>query len=105
MINLNVLRDGPLANVPDDLLEAVIDQGFRFRDRPRPKDYLDGFLNIARQMAEPILTDDAWGEAERAFTIMVRRMVVAERRVSVLEAQVASLEDQLAAALAAAAPP
>ena len=105
MINLNVLRDGPLANVPDDLLEAVIDQGIRFRDRPRPKDYLDGFLAISRQMAEANQTDNSWGEAERGFVVMVRRMLVAERRVAVLEAQVASLEDQLEAALAAAAQP
>ena len=98
MVNLNMLRDGSLADVPDDLIEAVVDQGIRFRQAPRPKDYLDGFLAIARQMAEPSLTDNSWGEAERAFTIMVRRMVVAERRVSVLEAQVAALEDQLAAA-------
>mgnify|MGYP000691641809 CR=1 FL=1 len=48
--------------------------------------------------------DGTWGEAERIFAIMARRVVVAERRAAALEAQVADLQTQLAAALAGGDP-
>jgi len=93
------MRDRPLSEVPDEYIEAVVDQGIRHRPGARPADFLAAFLKTARQLHGE-RQDGTWGEAERAVAIIIRRMVVAERRVAVLEAQVASLEDQLAAAMA-----
>jgi hypothetical protein len=98
--NLNEMRDWPLSEVPDEYLEAVIDQGIRHRSNPKPVDYLNGFLRIARMQSDTP-QDGTWGEAERAVAVIVRRMLVAERRCAVLEAQVTDLQQQLAAALAA----
>lgn len=103
-LNLNELRDMPLSQVPDEYVEAVVDQGIRHRINPQPAEYLAGFLRVARPFAD-VPQDGTWGEAERIFAIMARRMVVAERRAAALEAQVADLQTQLAAALAGGDPP
>lgn len=103
-VNLNELRDLPLSQVPDEYVEAVIDQGIRHRPGAKAADYLEGFLQVARPFAS-IPQDGTWGEAERIVAIIVRRAVVAERRVAVLEAQVSDLQAQLAAALAEGGPP
>ena len=103
-LNLNELRDMPLSQVPDEYVEAVVDQGIRHRINPQPAEYLAGFLRVARPFAD-VPQDGTWGEAERIFSIMARRMVVAERRVAVLETQVGDLQAQLAAAIAAGGDP
>ena len=103
-LNLNELRDLPLSEVPDEYVEAVVDQGIRHRAGAQASDYLDGFLRVARPFAA-VPQDGTWGEAERIVAIMARRMVVAERRVAALEAQVSDLQTQLAAALAEGDPP
>ncbi len=103
-LNLNELRDLPLSQVPDEYVEAVVDQGIRHRAGAQASDYLDGFLRVARPFAA-VPQDGTWGEAERIVAIMARRMVVAERRVAALEAQVSDLQAQLAAALAGGDPP
>mgnify|MGYP000396684674 CR=1 FL=1 len=103
-LNLNELRDLPLSQVPDEYVEAVVDQGIRHRAGAQASDYLDGFLRVARPFAA-VPQDGTWGEAERIVAIMARRMVVAERRVAALEAQVSDLQTQLAAALAEGDPP
>ena len=95
-INLNELRDLPLDQVPDEYIEAVIDQGIRHRVGAKPEDYLAGFLRVARPFVSTF-QDGSWGEAERAFSIMARRMVVAERHAAQLAAQVTELQAQLAA--------
>ena len=102
-LNLNELRDMPLSQVPDEYVEAVVDQGIRHGHNPQPADYLAGFLRVARPFAS-VPQDGTWGEAERIFAIMARRMVVAERQVAVLEAQVSDLQAQLVAALAGGDP-
>ena len=56
--------------------------------------------NARRIAFADVPQDGTWGEAERIFAIMARRMVVAERRAAALEAQVADLQTQLATALA-----
>jgi hypothetical protein len=95
VINLNELRDGPLSAVPDDLVEAVLDNGIRFQAAARPSHYLAAFLKVARQVADTAPQDNSWGEAERGFVIMVRRMIVAERRWAELQVQVTALQNQV----------
>ncbi len=103
-INLNELRDLPLSEVPDEYVEAVVDQGIRHRAGAQASDYLEGFLRVARPFAA-VPQDGTWGEAELIVAIVVRRVVVAERRCAVLEAQVSDLQAQLAAAIAAGGDP
>jgi len=103
-INLNELRDLPLSEVPDEYVEAVVDQGIRHRAGAHASDYLEGFLRVARPFAA-VPQDGTWGEAELIVAIVVRRVVVVERRCAALEAQVSDLQAQLAAALAGGDPP
>ena len=98
--NLNEMRDRPLSEVPDEYIEAVVDQGIRHRPGARPADFLAAFLKTARQLHGE-RQDGTWGEAERAVAIIIRRMVTAERAILRMAAERAELQAQHAATLAA----
>lgn len=59
-------------------IERVVDIGLRHRRGMKPFDYLKHWLSVARQFGYAT-QDDSWGEFEKCFAIMVRRLVVAER--------------------------
>ncbi len=74
-------------------IEDVVDIGLRHRSGTEPKDYLAHWLSIARQFAYAT-HDDSWGEFEKEFAIIIRRLVTAERRATErLEAQLSSAPD------------
>ncbi len=59
-------------------IESVVDKGLRHRSGAQPYDYLKHWLSVARQFAYAT-QDDSWGEFEKEFTIIIKRLVVAER--------------------------
>jgi hypothetical protein len=69
--------------VPSKDLENVIDRGIRHKSGATPTDFLNSFLRISRPLAYAT-QDDSWGEFEKHFTIIVRRMVRAERKLEEL---------------------
>ena len=75
-----------LAQVSDAGLENVIDQGIRHKAGTSHIDYLRAFLRISRPLGYAT-HDESWGEFEKEFTIIVRRMIMAERRLKSLEGE------------------
>lgn len=73
-----------ITDLPDDKLESALDRGLRHRSGVTPDAYLAHFLAVARQFAYATY-DDSWGEFEKEFGHIVKRLVRAER------AQVASV--------------
>ena len=66
-------------------IEDVVDIGLRHRSWAMPKDYLRHWLWIARHFGYAT-QDDSWGEFEKEFAILVKRLVVAERERDALKA-------------------
>lgn len=66
-----------------------------------PRDYLKHFLTFSRLFAYAT-HDDSWGELEKEFNIMVRRLIVAERALKVPEVWSKVERDGMAAAFAKA---
>lgn len=75
-------------------LEEWADAGLRHKRGKRPFDYLRHWLNIGRHFGYAT-RDESWGEFEKIFCIMVKRLVVAERDLEQLRAHPA-LSAQLA---------
>lgn len=59
-------------------IEDIVDIGLRHKSGSKPTDYLNHWLSIARQFGFAT-HDDSWGELEKEFAIIIRRLVVAER--------------------------
>ena len=62
----------------DGEIENIVDKGLRHKSGMKPEKYLAHFLYIGRQFAYAT-HDDSWGEFEKEFSIIVKRMVRAER--------------------------
>lgn len=63
----------------DGEIEAAVDKGLRHRiGEVPPREYLVHWLYIARQFA-CATHDDSFGEFEKEFAIIIRRLVAAER--------------------------
>lgn len=69
-----------LLNADSGAIEHRVDRGLRHRAGKQPYDYLEGWLEIGRCFAFAT-KDDSWGEFEKLFSIVIRRLVVAEREV------------------------
>lgn len=61
-------------------VEDIVDKGLRHRVGLKPDDYLQHFLWVGRQFGFAT-HDDSWGEFEKEFAIIVKRMVQAENRL------------------------
>lgn len=59
-------------------IEDVVDIGLRHRTGKKPTDYLKQWLFIGRHFGFAT-HDDSWGEFEKEFAIIIKRLVVAER--------------------------
>ena len=64
----------------DREIEGIVDKGLRHRSGVKPTDYLEHWLWVARNFAFAT-HDDSWGEFEKEFAIIVKRMVAAERQL------------------------
>lgn len=62
-------------------IEHAVDRGVRHEAGAKPEDYLRSFLETSRRFGFAT-RDDSWGEFEKEFSIMVRRLVVAERTLA-----------------------
>lgn len=68
-------------------IEDIVDKGLRHRSGVKPQDYLKHWLFIGRQFAFAT-HDDSWGEFEKEFAIIVKRMIRAERKLKELGVEV-----------------
>lgn len=59
-------------------IENIVDKGLRHKSGLVPRDYLKHWLYIARHFGYAT-QDDSWGEFEKEFAIIIKRLVVAER--------------------------
>lgn len=66
-------------------IESIVDKGIRHRSGVKPYDYLKHWLYIARHFGFAT-HDDSWGEFEKEFAIIIKRLVSAEREVKALRA-------------------
>lgn len=72
-------------------IEDVVDIGLRHRTGMKPKDYLKHWLFIGRHFGFAT-HDDSWGEFEKEFAIIIKRLVMAERPASPQQVPVRSAE-------------
>ncbi len=81
------LRDRPIdfTLLSDREVENLVDKGIRHRSGAKPADYLAHWLYIARHFAFAT-QDDSWGEFEKEFAIIIKRLVSAERECDALKA-------------------
>lgn len=61
-------------------IEAKVDKGLRHLSGVKPIDYLGSWLTTARDFAYAT-QDGSWGEFEKEFAIIIKRLVVAERKL------------------------
>lgn len=59
-------------------IERVVDIGLRHKSGAKPFDYLKHWLSISRHFGYAT-QDETWGEFEKEFAIIIKRLVVAER--------------------------
>jgi hypothetical protein len=64
-------------------IERIVDKGLRHKAGRKPHDYLEHWLYIGRHFGYAT-QDDSWGEFEKEFAIIIRRLVVAERNLKAL---------------------
>lgn len=68
-----------LSASPEDI-EKLVDVGIRHRSpRATPFSYLEHWLSVARCFGYAT-KDDSWGEFEKLFAIMTKRLILAERK-------------------------
>lgn len=65
-------------------IENIVDKGLRHRNGLFPADYLKHWLWVARHFGYAT-HDDSWGEFEKEFSIIIRRLVVAERELEAMK--------------------
>lgn len=75
-----------LANATPGEIENWADIGLRHKSGVEPADRLHRFLNIARHFGYAT-RDESWGEFEKEFCIIIKRLVVAERDLETLRAE------------------
>ena len=66
-------------------IENIVDKGLRHKSGSKPVDYLSHWLWVARHFGFAT-KDDSWGELEKEFAIIIKRLVVAERELEALKA-------------------
>ena len=66
--------------------ESLVDAGLRHKRGSRPVDFLNQWLNVGRCFGYAT-KDDSWGEFEKIFSIIVRRLVVAERNLNQVQVE------------------
>ena len=65
-------------------IEEYVDIGLRHKNpKVEPYTYLMHWLSVARHFAYAT-HDDSWGEFEKEFAIIIKRLVVAERKLKEL---------------------
>jgi len=67
----------------DSEIESLVDKGLRHESGKTPRDYLKQWLSIARHFAFTT-HDDSFGEFEKEFAIIIKRLVSAERKLKEL---------------------
>lgn len=67
-------------------IEEWADIGLRHKTGVKPEDRLRRFIAIARNFGYAT-RDDSWGEFEKEFCIIIKRLVVAERELETLRAE------------------
>lgn len=65
-------------------IKIWVDEGLRHKMGIEPYDYLKHWCEVARHFVYAT-QDTTWGEFEKEFAIIIRRLVVAERKVKLLE--------------------
>lgn len=75
-----------LQNATPGEIEQWADIGLRHKSGIEPSERLRRFLNIARNFGYAT-RDDSWGEFEKEFCIIIKRLVVAERDLEALRAE------------------
>lgn len=86
MLNSRDLMKDWLANATPGEIETWADIGLRHKTGVKPEERLRRFITIARNFGYAT-RDDSWGEFEKEFCIMVKRLVVAERDLEALRAE------------------
>lgn len=61
-------------------IENLVDKGLRHKSGVKPLDYLNHWLYIARHFGFAT-NDDSWGEFEKEFAIIIRRLIRAEQNL------------------------
>ena len=72
----------------------LADGGIRHQSIRHPYHYLQYWLKIARALGDVVTHNNSYGELEKRFSILVKRLVVAERRVKELESN-ASIQEKV----------
>lgn len=80
---MNSLKEKLLAGTPKEI-EDLVDIGLRHRKGKEPYDYLEQWLKVGRCFAYAT-KDDSWGEFEKLFSIIIKRVVLAERELEQLK--------------------
>lgn len=58
-------------------IERLVDRGFRHQSDQSPMQYLEHFLRVGRHFGYAT-HDDSWGEFEKEYAIIIRRLIMAE---------------------------
>ena len=66
-------------------IENIVDKGLRHKSSSKPIDFLRHWLWVARHFGYAT-RDESWGEFEKEFAIIIKRLVVAERELEALKA-------------------
>lgn len=81
----DVMADWLQTATPSEI-ENWADIGLRHKTGVKPEDRLHRFITIARNFGYAT-RDDSWGEFEKMFCIIIKRLVVAERDLEALRAE------------------
>lgn len=65
-------------------IERIVDKGLRHKSGVQPREYLAHWLYIARHFGFAT-HDDSFGEFEKEFAIIIKRLVSAERERDALK--------------------
>lgn len=86
-LNARDLMQDWLANATPREIEDWADIGLRHKSGVKPEDRLQRFIAIARNFGYAT-RDESWGEFEKEFCIIIKRLVVAERDLETLRAEI-----------------
>lgn len=78
-------REKWLLSATDFEIEQWVDAGLRHINGMRPVDYLEHWCQVARHFAYAT-RDTTWGELEKEFAIIIKRLVIANRKAIQLDA-------------------
>jgi hypothetical protein len=88
-VNVSLTEKIDFSLLSDGEIENIVDKGLRHRSGKKPYDYLEHWLYIGRHFAYAT-HDDSWGEFEKEFAIIIKRLVSAERELNALKAAFAT---------------